>query len=204
MKKVLSILLLAVFTALQCNAITADQVLSNAASGFREAGGISASYTFSTKSGARSKGSIKVDGKKFHIETPDVMVCYNGVNQWEYVKASNQCTLTSPTYTETAQINPYAILSTYKNSYKATTVKSGIKGTYAIRLTPVSNYSPISKATLYVKSSDWQPVRLDVLDRNGNLTTIIISGISTGLKFQDSTFTFDKKKYPNAELIDLR
>lgn len=204
MRKILYILLLLTIAAGECYALTADEILNNSASVFRKAGGISATYTFSTKGGGRSKGSIKVEGKKFRIETPEIMVCYNGENQWEYVSSTNQCTVTAPTFTETAQINPYAILSTYKKSYKASTVKSSIKGTYAIRLTPKSNYSPVSKATLYVKSADWQPVRLDILDKNGNLNTILITGISTGVKFQNGTFTFDKKKYPNAELIDLR
>lgn len=204
MKRYTLLLLLSLFAALGCHAITAAKILSNAASKFSNSGSVSATYTFSSKNGGRSKGTIKVKGKQFRIETPQVMVCYNGTNQWEYIPSSKQCTVTSPTYQETAQINPYAILSTYKSSYKASTVKSSIKGTYAVRLTPVSSHSPISKATLYIKSSDWQPVRLDILDRSGNLTTILITGITLGAKFSDSTFIFDKKKHPDVELIDLR
>lgn len=204
MKKIYLLFLIAMLAALNCNALSADKILGNAAEKFSKAGGISASYTFSSKAGGKNSGTIKVKGKQFRIETPQIMVCYNGTNQWEYVAQSKQCTLTSPTFQETAQINPYAIISTYKNSYRATTVKSNIKGTYAVRLTPVSSHSPISKATIYIKASDWQPVRLDVLDKTGNITTILITSISTGLKLPDSTFIFDKKKYPDTELIDLR
>ena len=204
MKKYTFLMLLSIFAALGCEAITADKILANAASKFSKAGSVSATYTFSSKGGARSRGTIKVKGKQFRIETPQVMVCYNGTSQWEYLPASKQCTVTSPTYQETAQINPYAILSTYKSSYKATTVKSSIKGTYAVRLTPVSGHSPISKATLYIKASDWQPARLDILDRNGNLTTILITGITLGANLPDSNFTFSRKNHPDVELIDLR
>ena len=189
---------------LPVKAITADQVLGNAASVFTKAGSVSATYTISSGSSGKVSGSIKVEGKKFRIQTHVATVCYNGTNQWEYVAKNKQCTLTSPTYQETAQINPYAILSTYKNSYKIASVKSNISGTYAIRLTPISSNSALAKATIYIKSSDWQPVRLDILDKNNVTTTIIITGITLGQKFTDSTFTFDKKNYPGVELIDLR
>lgn len=195
------LLLCSVFTA---DAITAEQVLANAANGFSKASGISASYTLKFQNGGSSNGSINVQGKKFRIETAQLMICYDGNNQWEYLAKSKQCTLTAPSYQETAQINPFAILNTYKSSYKAAMAKSSIKGTYAVRLTPVSSTSPISRATLYIKSSDWLPVRLDVLDKEGNLSTILIKEINLNAKFNDGTFTFDKKNYPGVELIDLR
>lgn len=197
----LLLILLASFTA---GAITADKILANAAARFTKAGGISASYTFSSKTGGRSEGTIKVKGKKFRIDTPQVMVCYDGTNQWEYVKGNDECTLTAPTFQETSQLNPYAVLSTYKTAYRAASVKSSIKGTYAVRLTPVSSHSAIAKATLYVRASDWQPVRLDVLDRTGSLTTIIIKSITTGVNLPDATFRFDKTAHRGVEMIDLR
>lgn len=204
MKKLLFSLSLIILSAFSSLAISADQILAKAASVFSKAGSVSATYTISSKGAGQTKGSIKAEGKKFCIETPQMMVCYNGTNQWEYVAQSKQCTLTAPTYQETAQINPYTFLNTYKSSFKASTEKSNINGTYAVRLVPVSGKSAISKAVIYIKSSDWQPVRLDVLDKTGNLTSIVITGISLGQKFPDSTFTFDKKKYPKVELIDLR
>lgn len=185
-------------------AITADKILANAASRFSKAGSVSASYTFFSKNGGRSSGTIKVKGKRFRIDTPQVLVCYDGSNQWEYVKCSDECTLTAPTSQETSQLNPYAILTSYKSAYRVSSLKSGIKGTYAVRLTPISTHSAISKATLYIRAKDWQPVRLDVLDRTGVLTTIYIQSIVVGAKFPDSTFRFDKKSHKGVELIDLR
>lgn len=185
-------------------AVTAEKILANAASKYAEAGSVSATYTFSSKAGGRSRGSIYVKGMKYMIDTPQASVCYNGTNQWEYLKSTNECTVTAPTFQATAQLNPYAVLTTYKSSYRAATVKSSIKGTYAVRLTPVSSHSPIARATMYIKASDWQPVRLDILDRGGTLTTIVITGIKTGVAIPDSKFVFDKKKHPGVEIIDLR
>lgn len=189
--------------AVPASAITAEQILASTTSRFTKAGAVSATYTFSSK-GARSSGSIKAKGKKFRIDTPAVSVYYNGTDLWEYNKGEKQCTLSTPPYSETAQMNPYAILSSYKSSYKATAVKSGIKGTYAVRLTPVSSHSPVSKATVYIRASDWQPVRLDVLDRRGALTTILITSIKAGVSVSDADFNFNVKNHPGTELIDLR
>ena len=204
MKRLFTFIIVSFLFCFGGKAITAEKVLSNAADVFSKAGSIEATYTFSSAKGGNSKGNIKVDGKKYKIEMPHFIVWYDGNNQWEYVVKMNQCTLSTPTSQELSQLNHYAILNSYKNSYKATSVKSNIKGTYAIRLTPLSSNSPISKATIFIKASDWQPVRLDILDKTGNLSTILVTGISLGKKFNESTFTFDKKNYPGVELIDLR
>lgn len=201
--KFLTIIILLFSGIISVSALTAEQILANAASKFTKSGAVSATYTF-TMNGRSNSGSIKAKSKKFCIETSSAMVCYNGVNLWEYNKAEDQCTLSAPPYSETAQMNPYAILSSYKSAYKASTVKSKIKGTYAIRLTPTASHSPISKATVYIRASDWQPVRLDILDRSGALTTILITSIKVGAPIPDSDFEFNTKQHPGTELIDLR
>ena len=185
--------------------ISATQVLDNAAGRLHKSGGIVASYTVKgsgNKVGVR--GTLKVKGSKFAILDNNVSTWYDGATQWNYNVHSDECTVSTPTVSEISQINPYALLTGYKTLYKASMAKSKIFGTYAVKMTPVSRQNPVKSAVLYVRATDWQPVRIDLADRQNQTVTILITSIKTGQKLSDSAFTFPKSKYPKAEIIDLR
>ena len=44
----------------------------------------------------------------------------------------------------------------------------------------------------------------DVIEKNGNQYHYEVSGFSPNASVTDATFTFDTKKYPNVEVVDLR
>jgi outer membrane lipoprotein-sorting protein len=47
-------------------------------------------------------------------------------------------------------------------------------------------------------------VSTKVFEKNGNRYTYTITSMKTNTDIPESVFVFDQKKYPNAELIDLR
>lgn len=185
--------------------VSAQQVLANASDRLRQAGGIVTQYQVSGASGKGVvAGTLKVSGQKFAIIDNLVSTWYDGSSQWNYNHNSGECTVSTPTMEEISQINPYALLTGYKTLYKASLAKSKLSGTYAVKLTPVSKQNPVSAAVLYIRAADWQPVRLDLADRQKNTVTVIITSIKTNQKLTSGDFTFPKNKYPKAEIIDLR
>lgn len=48
------------------------------------------------------------------------------------------------------------------------------------------------------------PTAIDLTDRVGHVTKISVTSARIGATQPSSVFTFDKRKYPRAEIIDLR
>lgn len=190
-------------TALAANALTPAQVLDKAYSALTKSKGVSASYTL-TVSGQRQAGKIESLGNKFHISAGGLETWYDGKTQWNYNSRNKEVTISTPTPSEVASVSPYAMISSYKTLYSLQSLTSKIPGTYAIRLLPKNGKSPIKSAIIYVRSSDFQPCRLDVTSRDGAVSSVAITSIKTGQNFSSSAFTFQKSKYPNTEVIDLR
>lgn len=183
--------------------LNASQILQKSASSLLGTGGITASYTY--KSGAYSdKGTLSVKGKKFAIKSSHRSIWYNGKSMWTLDHSENEVSLSAPTAAEAATMNPYLLVSNYKAEYTATLVKSNIKGTYAIQLTPKNRQHFIKTAILCIRSSNYMPVRLDITDKTGNKSSIYITNVRTGVAISDGTFTYPASKYPNVKLIDLR
>lgn len=182
---------------------TAAQILQKSANSLLSSGGITAGYTYKNGSYVE-KGTLNVKGKMFSIISSSRSVWYNGKSLWTLDASENEVSLTAPTAAEAATMNPYLLVSNYKTEYTATLVKSNIKGTYAIQLTPKSRQHFIKTAILCIRSSNYMPVRLDIADKTGAKYSIYISNIKTGVALSDNNFSFPKSKYPGVSLIDLR
>lgn len=198
------LLLLFFASALSLSAsLSAEDILKKSSASMLKGGGIVASYTY--KSGAYTeKGTLTVKGKQFSLVSPQRSVWYNGKSLWTLNPSEKEVTLSEPTVAEASAINPYMLVSSYKTEYTARLVTSAVKGTYAIQLTPKNRSNYVKTATICLRASNYMPVRLDITDRSGNRSSIIISGIKTGQNISNSTFTYNSKKYPSVKLIDLR
>lgn len=165
--------------------------------------GVSSNYTITLNNVSQS-GIFKMQGKNFMIENEIVSTWYDGKQQWNYNHEINEVTVSIPTNDELKQLNPYYMLQNYKYEYNVGFIKSKLKGTYAITLTPKNRMNTIKKVVLYIKSTDNRLVRADLSADTGGITTIILTNYKTGLNLPISTFVFPKNKYNSAKIIDLR
>ena len=194
------------------NAQNAASILDNAAAAYEKSNGISASYAVHTRSDAQKasesfEGTIQMKGDKFVLVTPDATTWFNGETQWSYVERNEEVNVTTPSGDELQFTNPALLLKTYKKGFTAkfigeSTAQSG-KSAYDIELLPKKK-SDIRRAELQIEKTSSLPVKIRVEAKNGVSTTINISGIKTGMNQPDDCFVFNKKDYPDAEVIDLR
>jgi len=201
--KAIILILMLVVTSVCGRALTASQILDKSAAMLLRSKGITAVYTVIT-AGNRQSGSIKVKGKKFYISYGNVQTWYDGRTQWNYNASSNEVTLSVPTSQELAYISPFALVSSYKTLYTSKPLKSRIPGTYAIQLSPKSSQNPVKVAVIYIRSTDFQPCRLDVNARSGHSSSYIITSVKKGLNISDKSFVFPKSSFRNVQVIDLR
>lgn len=177
-------------------------VLKKASAQVKKDGGIMVGYTISNGSSS-DKGILKMAGRKFHSQMGDLITWFDGKNLWSYVKTNDEVNLTVPTRSELAKINPYYFLDFYKKGYKVSAGKS-TERYHEVILTADNAKASLAKIVVRVGKLDYRPQYLKVTTNRNQVLEVTVTSYDKGQKFPDSTFRFDKTKYPKAEIIDLR
>lgn len=189
----------------------AKDVLDKTASAFRKAGGVDAEFTVKIQAKGQTDGllagNIRLKGDKFVLKTTDAITWFDGETQWSYLVDSDEVNISNPTEEELQGINPYALLSLYEKDFAYTLGNTRtFKGTpvYEVVLTATDKSKDISRLTLYITKSNYQLLYVLAELYNGSKNEITIINYRSGVKLDDAIFSFDRKKYPRAEIIDLR
>jgi outer membrane lipoprotein-sorting protein len=215
MKRILSVLLTTLFALslkAQTTQETAKQILDNATAAFRANGGVKINFTVKiitkSPSSREIQGAIQLKGEKFLLKTNETITWFDGKTQWSYWIENGEVNITTPTAEELQSINPYTLLSLYRNGleYKqGTTVQFQGKPVYEIILKAVAkSEQDISSIRLYIAKESYQPLYMAMEQREGNRSEITVINYQNRQKYDDTLFTFDKKNYPSVEIIDLR
>lgn len=177
----------------------AREVLDKTAAALKQAEGVRATF------GGTAQGTLLLKGDRFYLSSGGIQSWFDGKTQWSYLEDSEEVNVSNPTPEELQTINPYSLLSIYKNgyNYKYAGMKSrnGKQG-YEVILTPEKKQD-IAAITLFV-SKTYQPIYIKVEQSNKSVNEIMVNSYQTHQPLDNATFTFDKKKFPNAEVIDLR
>ncbi len=184
------------------NAKTAKSVLSDAANKYKQCQSLTADFTM-TVNGNSSKGTITIAKDKFALSSPQLAIWYDGRTQWTYSPDTQEVNITEPTSEELQQVNPFAIVSAFSQSYKSKLLKSSA-GTNKIQLDPINKNESIKQIILVLDDKTSYPKEINIKLNTNNIVKIVVSNVKAGGKVNNAQFIFDKKKYPNAELIDLR
>ena len=202
MTRLLTAFLLTILSAVYASATTADTILKSAADRYQTLKTISASYS-ATSGSEKMNGTIVTSGDKFHISSPQLSTWYDGRTQWTYSPSSNEVNITEPTAEGLQQVNPFAIISAFRRAYKGTLLKSPA-GTHTVQLLPLDKKASIRKAVVTFDAKTLYPTLIRLTTDNNAILSIKVTNVVAGKKYPLSTFVFDKKKYPGAEIIDLR
>lgn len=151
-------------------------------------------------------GTACIRENKFKIEVPDGITWFDGKTQWVYPKGSDEVNMSNPSGEELAAISPNVLLNMYKTgfnlSYKGQFTDQG-KSVYRVEMAPQNKKSEISKFVINVNKQNSQITSIVVHNKDGNINTLKIKSYQN-LPLPTSMFVFDKKEYPNVEIIDLR
>lgn len=191
----------ALLVAVMLHAQNATSVLDKSAATLRAAGNVKIGFTMELEGGT-STGYIKLQRQKFVVNVGGSITWFDGKTMWTYVKANEEVNVTNPSADAVAKMNPYAFLSFYKKGY---TVKMG-KGTakeHEVLLTGKSG-SPYTNVVVRINKSTQYPTFIKMTSSKGAVTTIRCNSFLKNQKYKDSTFQFNKKNYPDAEIVDLR
>lgn len=190
--------------ALAAVAQTPSAMLDKCASAINASGGMTASFSISSKNGS-SSGTISMQSNKFRIISREAKSWYDGKTLWAWSPMTDEVNITTPTPSELQMTNPVAAVQYFKTNFNMKTAKTKTANTYVIKLTPKKKGADnIKTLWLYFdsKSSLLRTARFEMTDKSLYIVQI------TGYKKQRlaaSTFTFDKSQVPaGTQVVDLR
>jgi len=208
--KLLTIILIASFQFLPAQ--DAKKILDNTSAVYSAGAGYVLSFTLNindvpAKTTYTHDGKAYVKGNKFKLEVPDGTTWFDGKTQWLYLDGSDEVNVSNPTGEELLSISPIAMLNMYKSGFKLVykgEIKENNKPLYLIEMIPLKKGSEITKFILKIdkQTNLITEAELKGKDKVNNQLVIKRTEKSTGLA--DAFFVFNKKDYPNVEVIDLR
>ena len=152
------------------------------------------------------KGKLTVKDDKFHMVLPEQEVINNGATIWTYLPEAKEVNIDN--YDPNSDdINPFKIYEIYKKNYKYLYLQEKTENGVLceeIDLVPEKKDAQYFKIKMFIGKKDKIIKTFTMYDKGGNRYKYSVTKFSPNSKVEDSYFTFDPKKYPGVEVIDLR
>jgi len=152
------------------------------------------------------KGKVTVKGDKYRLELEEQQVYNNGTTVWTYLPANKEVNVDNfdP---KSDDLNPSKIFEMYKKGFKYLLTGEKAEGGVScdeIDLVPEKKDAQYFKVKMMISKKDKSVQSWTMFDRSGNKYKYIITKFTPNVKVEDVYFTFDPKKFPGIEVIDLR
>ena len=152
------------------------------------------------------KGKITVKGEKFKLVMDEQEIINDGVTVWTYLPSAKEVNIDNYD-ASSEEINPSKIYEIYKKGFKylylGEKTEAGVV-CEEIDLVPEKKDSQYFKIKMMVGKKDKSIQSWTMFDKGGNKYKYTISKFVPNVNVADVLFTFDAKKYPGVEVIDLR
>ncbi len=154
-------------------------------------------------------GEIMVKGEKYVLLMADQEIYNDGETIWTYLKDANEVNVDYYMPDE-GDLSPNKIYSAYQTGYRYRWIeqkKIGSRSFDVVELQPENPKDPdkiFIRVVLNIDQADSSISSWEMYDRTGNVFTYTISGFNPSFQAPDSFFSFDVKKYPSVEVVDLR
>jgi len=152
------------------------------------------------------KGKVTVKGDKYRLELEEQQVYNNGTTVWTYLPANKEVNVDNfdP---KSDDLNPSKIFEMYKKGFKYLLTGEKAEASVLcdeIDLVPEKKDAQYFKVKMMISKKDKSVQSWTMFDRSGNKYKYFITKFTPNVKVEDTYFTFDQKKFPGIEVIDLR
>lgn len=158
------------------------------------------------KSQEKQKGSILVKGNKFRLDIANQLIICDNKTIWTFSREVNEVQVNHYSPKEGA-IRLDDIFTMYGKGFLYKIVESkkdGNKEIVVIELTPKDKKKKFFKIKVTVDKTNQTILSSQIFEKTGTIHTYTVNNQVPNLKYDDNQFTFDSKKYPGVEIIDLR
>jgi len=152
------------------------------------------------------KGKIIVKGEKFKLVLPEQEVINNGTTMWTYLPEAKEVNIDN--YDPNSDdLNPSKFYEIYKKGYKYLYLEDKTEGGVVcevVDLVPEKKDAQYFKVRMNIVKKDKSIQSWTMFDKGGNKYKYTITKFAPNANVSDNLFTFDVKKHPGVEVIDLR
>lgn len=146
------------------------------------------------------KGKAWLQGEAYKIELAEQQTISDGKTIWSYLVDDEEVLVSNAT--EGTDNTPLKLLTSLDKNYAATMTNIDAQGNAVIELAnPKGQYKRI---TLKINTKKTELKTVDIYMEDGSKVMITIEEMKFDQKLDDNFFTFDAKKHPNVDVIDMR
>lgn len=213
--KQLTVFLLTLFISIQAFSQVdpkAKKILDEVSSTTKLHKTIQADFTFKNehkdkKVSEIQEGSISIKGEKFKLSISGQDIISDSKTTWTYLKDANEVQINN-TVINPDEVSPTTIFTIYEKGFKSKFDKEETTGGKTYELITLFPNEPEKKpyhtVKLKIDKAAKQISELKVMSKDGSVKTYTVKKFTPNLDLPDNTFTFDLKKYPGIEVVDLR
>lgn len=178
---------------------------------------IKADFKFSTSNLQNDKtinesGKIAIKGDKYHLSLSKTEIFFDGKAVYTYLKEANEVNITKPESSRKDNgdfffSNPHDVFKMYSKDFKSKLIQEtniGALSCYEIDLYPVDLKTKYSRIRMHIVKANFQILDLKIFQKDGTLYLLEFSNFVTNSEINEKEFAFDTKKYPKAEVNDMR
>jgi len=147
-------------------------------------------------------GTLIVSGDRYKMTAAGQTVICDGKTIWTYIKESNEVQVNALENKDDA-LTPSRLLTSYNANYRSKIIKSSDPSAETVELIP-NTAKNFNRAVLGIDKVTKQVKSFTLYDKSGNTFTYKIRTYLTDTPVTDADFTFDAKKFPGVEVIDMR
>jgi len=147
-------------------------------------------------------GTLLVSGDKYKMSAAGQVIICDGKTIWTYLKESNEVQVNALENKDDA-LTPSKLLTSYTANFKSKIIKSTDPAVESVELIPNTSKN-FTKAVLGIDKAKKQVRSFTLFDKSGNTFTYSIKTYTTDIPVTNGDFTFDAKKFPGVEVIDMR
>lgn len=194
------------------NDAAAKKILDAVSTKFKTYTSPQANFTYKVENAqgralSTKKGMVTMKGNKYKVTMDGMEIYSDGKTLWNYDKSANEVTVNNVDASGSA-MTPQKLLTNFYDKdffykYNGEKKEAG-KTVQEIELTPADKTRPFHKVYLLVDKAGRSIYSAKFLEKTGGRYSYTITTLKPKATVKDSDFTFDKKKYPGVEVIDLR
>lgn len=150
--------------------------------------------------GESEKGHAWLQGEAYKIEMANQQTISDGKTIWSYLIEDEEVMVSNAT--DGTDNTPLKLLTSLDESYVATLTGIDAQGTASIELAnPKGQYK---RVTLKINTKKTELKSADIYMDDGSKVVITVEEMKFDQKLDDKFFTFDTKKHPKVDVIDMR
>lgn len=190
----------------------AKVVLDGMSKKFQAMKAFTGNFDFTFQDGAgisdRQSGDIAVKGNQYRVKLPEQELFNNGKTVWTFIQTSTYQEVTINDVSQMdGELTPSNIYNLYTSGfgYKLLAEKQFQgKSVQVAELIAEQKNTPFQKVRLLIDKSTLDLLGWEMYDGQGGMFSYTLKNLKAQPALSDSYFSFDVKKYPGIEIIDLR